>query len=379
MKAIKVRIYPNNHQIGLLNNNFGSVRYIWNKALALKKNRYDNFGDDLGTFEISKMITFWKKTEELSWLKKADSQSLQQELRHLDSAYKKFFKGSGFPKFKKKSNKQSYSVVSNVSVVDNKIKLPKLGLLKCRGLRKFDKVIKTATISRNKANQYFVSFVIEEVIKIEKPKVIKKVIGIDVVIKDFAVMSDNTKIVNPNIIKKVEGKIKYYQRSLAKSKKGSSSFKRRRLKLARVWNNINNKKKDFLHKLSTDLVKNHDLICIEDLKVSNMLKNKRLAKLIGEVSWQEFRSMLEYKSEWYGTHLEVVDPKYTSQDCSTINCEFRNKELKLEDRSWVCPKCDTLHDRDINASINIKLKGIGSILKSGGDTSISLVSETRNS
>jgi putative transposase len=377
MRAIKVRVYPTKSQVIELNQHFGCVRYIYNKALALKIGRYKEFKENLSIFEISKMITFWKKTDELSFLKEANAQSLQQCLRHLDRAYKSFFKGGGFPKFKKRSSNQSYSVVGPVSVIDNKIKFPKLGLLDCRGLRKFEGDIKTATISKNCSNQYFVSFCIDDIVKGPVPKIIKKAIGIDLGLKDFLITNEGLKVSNPRFFKEVENKIKYYQRRMAKSVKGSNSFKKWKLKAARLWQKINNLKSNFLHQLSYKLVKNHDLICVEDLKVSNMIKNRKLAKAISSVSWGEFIRQLKYKSEWYGTILEIVDPKYTSQNCSTINCNYRNKELTLKNRSWKCPVCNTIHDRDINASKNILIKGMDSILKSSGDISISLVNETR--
>lgn len=379
MKAVKTRVYPNSKQINLLTKQFGCVRYIYNKALAIKIDRYKEFKENIHIFEIQKMITFWKKTDELSFLKDANAQSLQYALRHLDIAYKNFFSGiTGFPRFKRKTSKQMYSVPQAVYIVDNKIKFPKLGLLKCKGLRKFNGIIKTATISVNGANQYFVSFNIDDVIKEEKPKIIKKAIGIDLGIKDFATTSEGIKYSNPKFVNELENKIKYYQRRMSKCIKGSSNFKKWKLKIARLWNKINNRKKDFLHKLSTNLVKNHDLISIEDLKVSNMIKNNKLAKAISMVSWYEFRRMLEYKSEWYGTHLEIVNPKYTSQDCSTKGCSFRYSDLKLSGRIWLCPSCKVKHDRDINASKNILIKGMGNILKSSRDINISLVSGTRN-
>lgn len=377
MRAIKTRIYPNNKQKELLNSNFGCVRYIYNRCLNIKINRHKEFKENINIYELSKMVTFWKTTDELGFLKDANAQSLQQCLRHLDSSYKMFFKGSGFPKFKKKSNNQSYSVVGYVSIVDNKIKFPKIGLINCRGLRKFRGKIKTATVSKNCADQYFISFVIDDVINEHKPKVIKEAVGIDLGIKDFATTNTGTKYPNHKFIKEAENKIKYYQRRMSKCVKGSSNFKKLKYKIAVLWNKINNKKNDFLHKLSTDMAKNHDLISIEDLNVKGMLKDKRYSKSISEMSWYEFIRQLKYKCDWYGTHLEMVDPKYTSQDCSTVSCNFRNKKLKLSDRSWKCPTCNTVHDRDINASKNILIKGMDSILKSGRDISIGLIGETR--
>ena len=376
MRAIKVRIYPNNQQELMINKSLGCVRFVYNRALALKKSRYDAHKDNLSTIEISKMITFWKTTEELSFLKEANAQSLQQALRHLDSAYKKFFKEKkGFPTFKKKTDSQSYSVVGNVKVVDSKIQFPKLGLLKAKGLRKFQGQIKTATLSKNKVGQYFISFCIDDVVRSPKTKEIKSSIGIDVGIKSLATVSNGLTFVAPNTLRVLENKLKYYQRRQAKCVKGSSSFRKWKRKIAVLWNRITNIKNDYLHKLSIQLVKNHDLIVVENLKVKNMVKNHKLARAISNMSWGEFFRQLEYKSEWYGKHFVKVDPKGTSQKCSC--CGFVNKSLTLSDRQWECPECHSVLDRDLNAAINIKQKGMGSVLKSCGDILIREVDEAR--
>lgn len=376
VRAIKVRIYPNKQQELMINKSLGCVRFVYNRALALKKSRYETHKDNLSTIEISKMITFWKKTEELSFLKEANAQSLQQALRHLDAAYKKFFKDKkGFPTFKKKSGKQSYSVVGCVKIKDNKIKFPKVGLLKCRGIRKLEGVIKTVTLSKNSCGQYFISFCMNDVIKTPKTKEIKNLIGIDVGIKSMAVCSNGNSFIAPNTLKELENKLKFYQRRLDKCVKGSNSFKKWKLKIARLWNKITNIKNDYLHKLSTQLVKNHDLIVVEDLRISNMLKNHKLARAISNMSWGEFFRQLEYKSDWYGKHFVKVNPKQTSQKCSC--CGFVNKKLTLGDRNWKCPSCFKELDRDLNAAINIKQKGMDSVLKSCGDIFIREVCEAR--
>jgi len=366
MRALKIRVYPTQEQTKQLNISFGCARFVYNQALALKINRWEEYKENLSIIEISKMLTFWKKTDERAFLKDANAQGLQQSLRHLDSAYRKFFKEKkGFPKFKKKSDKQSYSVVGSVSVSYSKIKFPKIGLLNCRGLRRFCGEIKTATISKNPAGQYFVSFCIDDLKKTEKIKEIKDSIGIDVGIKTMATLSNSKKYHPPNQLKEIEGKLKFYQRKQAKCRKGSKHFKKWKLKIARIWNKITNIKNDFLHKLSKDLVKNHDLISVEKLQIKNMVKNHKLARSILNMNWGEFFRQLEYKCEWYGKYFVKIDPKRTSQECS--DCGHVNKELKLFIREWICPKCETHHDRDINASINIKNRGVDSVLKSCGD------------
>jgi putative transposase len=376
MRAIKVRIYPKREQIKHIEQSFGCARLVYNKALAFKKDRYDQHGDSIGFLELSKILTFWKRTEELSFLKNSNAQGLQQSLRHLESAYKKFFKeGKGFPKFKKKHDSQSYSVVGGVSVVDNKIKFPKVGLLNCKGLREFSAEIKTATISRNKVGQYFLAWCVNDVEKKEKPKEIRNPVGIDVGIKSMATASTGEKFESKNHLAEIENKLKYYQRRQAKCKKGSRAFKKWKYKVARLWKQITDIKKDFLHKLSLQLVKSHDLIAVENLKIANMLKNHKLAKSIQNMSWYEFFRMLEYKCEWYGVHFVKVPPHNTSKRCST--CGALNKELTLEIRHWTCSECEDGHDRDINAGKNIEKEGVDSVLKFGGVTVAGLGNETR--
>jgi len=376
MRALKIRVYPTKEQIKQLNISFGCTRFVYNQALALKINRWKEHKENLSVIEISKMLTFWKKTNERGFLKQANAQGLQQSLRHLDSAYKKFFKEKkGFPNFKKKSDKQSYSVVGNVSVSYSKIKFPKIGFLNCRGLRKFCGTIKTATISKNPAGQYFVSFCVDDLKKAEKAKEIKASIGIDVGIKTMATLSNGEKHHSPNHLKEIEGKLKFYQRKQAKCTKGSKQFKKWKFKVARIWNKITNIKNDFLHKLSKDLVKNHDLISVEKLQIKNMVKNHKLARSILNMNWGDFFRQLEYKCEWYGKYFVKINPKRTSQECS--DCGHINKELNLSVREWTCLKCKNHHDRDINASINIENRGVDSVLKSCGDILARGIYETR--
>lgn len=376
MRAIKVRIYPNKPQLEMIHKSFGCARFVYNQALALKIDRYEKFKEYIPIVEISKMITFWKKTEEREWLKEANAQSLQQALRHLDSAYAKFFKEKkGFPKFKKKSGIQSYSVVGNVSIADGKIRFPKLGVVTARGLRDFEGQIKTATLSKNPANQYFISFSIDDIPVRKKTSTINYSVGIDVGIKTMAYCSNGEQYFPPNYLKEIEGKLKFYQTKQAKCQKGSNSFKKWKLKVARAWNKIKNIKKDFLHKLSLKLVKNHDVISVENLQIRNMVKNPKLARSILNMNWGEFFRLLEYKCEWWGKHFVKIPPQRTTQECS--KCHFINKELTLSDREWECPKCKTKHHRDFNASININEKGLDKLLKSCGDIFNGKICETR--
>ena len=376
MRAIKVRVYPSKQQELMINKSFGCVRFVYNRALALKKSRYESHGDNLIITEISKMVTFWKTTKELSFLKEANAQSLQQTLRHLDIAYKNFFKNKkGFPAFKKKSDNQSYSVVGNVKLAGSKIQFPKLGALKIKGLRKFEGKIKTATLSKNRAGQFFVSFCVNDVKKTLKVNNVKSAVGIDVGIKSLVTVSNGASFVAPNALKAFEDKLRFYQRQQAKCTKSSRSFKKWKHKIAVVWCKITNIKKDYIHKLSIQLVKSHDLIVVENLKIKNMVKNHKLARSISNMSWGELFRQLEYKSEWHGKHFVKIDPKGTSQECS--RCGFINKSLALKDRCWECSWCRTVLDRDLNAAINIRKKGMDSVLKSCGDILVREVDEAR--
>jgi putative transposase len=363
-RAIKVRLYPTKEQQVLLGKCFGCDRWMYNKGLAFKINRYKQFKQSVSWLELSWMLTFWKKTEELSWLKEVPRCLFEQSLKKLDKAYQGFFKlGRGFPKFKSKNDKQSFTLSAPSNIVGNTIKLPKMKPIKIKGLRKFNGKIKNITITKNKVNQYFASWSVEDVI--EKVKLTKdKVVGIDVNIENFSTDSNGLRTENPKFKNKVFDKIKFYQKRSSKCVKGSNNRKYWNLKVAKEYQKISNKKQDFLHKLSSYYVKNHDVIVVEDLKISNMLKNHRLAESISNVSWGEFFRQLEYKSLWDGVEFIKVNPKNTSKTCSY--CGKINTALTLNNRVWKC-ECGKEHVRDFNASLNIK--GRGTILKVSGGIS----------
>jgi len=354
IKSYKYRIYPNDCQKHLLLNNFGACRFIFNRALALKKQRYEQYKDNLGVYEIAKMITFWKKTDELKWLKLANLSSLQQELLHLDSAYKKFFKGQGFPKFKKKSNYQTLTVPNCIRVDGDKIKFPTLGLLKANGLREMEGKLKSGTITKTATNKYFISLNVDDGKKLPKLKKGKKVIGIDLGLTNFITLSDGTKIDNPKLSKNYRHRLTHLQRKLSKCQIGSKNRDKARQRLAILHEKIANKRADFLHKLSTKLVRENqaNIFKVEKLNVEGMKQNHCLAGAVSDASWSEFIRMLKYKALWNGKQVIQVDTFFPSSKlCS--KCGVKNTKLTLNDRTWTC-KCGQEHDRDINAAINLK-------------------------
>jgi putative transposase len=361
-RSIKVRIYPNKKQEDLLTKCFDCDRFVYNRSLKLKKERYETYKQNMSWVELSWNVTFLKRTEEYKWLNDVPRCLLNQAIIKLDKAYLGFFKlGRGYPKFKKKSDVQSFTVSNKTKIIGNKIKLPKLEVMHIKGLRKFEGNIKNETVTKNKSGQFFASWSVEDIKDVETTKG-QNVVGIDVNLENFLTDSNGNRIENPRFKQKVVKKIKHYQRKISKSTKGSNNRNKQRVKLAKEFQKITNKKQDFLHKLSLNYVKNHDVIKVEDLKITNMLKNHKLAESIGNVSWGEFFRQIEYKCLWYGKVFMKVDAKNTSKTCSV--CGIINKELKLKDRKWKCI-CGVEHIRDENASKNIKGKGI--VLKISGD------------
>ena len=305
---------------------------------------------NLSRYDLQKQVVDLKK--ELPWLKETNSQSLQAALLDLDTAYSNFFKGrADFPKFKKKSNRGSFNVPQNVKVEDGKLIIPKFKEgIKIKLHRDLVGTIKQATVSFTPTGKYFVSILCEtkEEIPTKVPITENTTIGIDLGIKDFAITSDGEVFENPKYLRKAQSKLKYVQRKHSKHK-----GKRTKKKLAKLHEDVVNKRKDFLHKVSSKLISENQTIALETLAVKNMVKNHNLAQAISDAGWSTFVSMLEYKADWYGKNILKIgrfDP--SSKTCS--NCGTINKELTLKDREWTCSSCSTVLDRDINAAINIK-------------------------
>lgn len=364
-KAYKYRIYPNKEQQELIQKTFGCARFVYNYFLDKRKTEYEQNKKSLSYNDTSKMLTQLKK--EFIWLKEPDKDSLQKSLKDLDMAYQKFFKEhTGYPKFKSKKDRyKSYrtsctktTVGGNIMFVNKHIKLPKLGLVKVRDKQIPKGRILNATISQEPNGHYYCSICCTDVEFTQYPKTNNNV-GIDLGIVDFAIFSDENKIENPHFYEDSEKKLAKLQRELSRKTIGGSNWNKARIKVANLQKHISNQRKDFLQKLTTEIVKTYDVICIEDLDVKamketdNSIRNKR----VGDVSWSEFRRMLTYKSQWYGKTLSIVDRYFpSSQIC---HCCGHKDGKKLEDiREWVCPKCGVIHDRDVNAAKNILNEGL---------------------
>jgi len=362
-KSFKFRIYPNKEQEILLAKHFGACRFVFNHYLNKRKETYLEDEKSLNYYDNANDLTQLKKNDNYIWLKEINSQSLQSSLRNLDTAYGKFFrKQTKFPRFKSKYDRQSFKIPQFVKLENNELIIPKFKSgIKINLHREINGEILFATISKSTTGKYYVSITCEVNHK-SYDKTGSK-IGIDTGIKDLAILSDGTTYENIKSLKTKLKKLKFNQRQLSKKIKGSSSRNKQRKNLAKIHEKITNVRKDYLHKVSTEIVKNHDIISVEDLAVKNIMKNHKLAQAMSDVGLGTFYSMLEYKSGWNDKQFVKIDRFFpSSKMCS--NCGWINQDLTLKDREWTCPSCDEKHDRDINASKNILKQGLKIVAES---------------
>ena len=361
-KAYKFRLYPNEEQKQLFAKTFGCSRAIWNMMLADKIKHYE---------ETKEMLynTPAQYKKEFPWLREVDSLALCNVRLNLQAAYNNFFRsGFGFPKFKKKSHHQSYKTNNQkgtIALENGLVKLPKVGWVRIKAHRQIKGVIKSATISMTPTGKYYISILCDaEIAPLSKTN---SSVGVDLGLSDFAILSTGEKIGNRRFLNQLSKKLTKEQKRLSRrallaKKEGrklsdSKNYQKQRMKVAKIHEKIANMRRDFLNKLSTTLIKNHDVICIEDLSSKNLMKNHKLARAISDVSWYEFVRMLEYKANWYGKQVSKISRWYpSSQICS--DCGFSSGKKELSIREWTCTNCGSHHDRDINASINILNEGL---------------------
>lgn len=358
-KGIKFRIYPNMEQKNLINQTLGCCRLVYNRGLAMREDAFKN-GNKIGYSQTSAMLTGLKRSEDFAFLKAADSIALQQTLRDLDRGFVNFFqKRASHPTFKSKHNHhQSYRTINqgdNIRIAGRYIKLPKLGFVKVRQSMDVGR-IHNVTIERTPTEKYFAVLNVE--FEPQPMSNMGGIVGIDVGIKEFYSDSNGNVVSNPKYLEKSMHKLVREQRKLSRKEKGSNNRDKQRVKVALVHEKITNQRNDFLQKQSTMLICENQTICIEELRVRNMMRNHKLAQHIGSASWSKFFTMLEYKATWYGNDIIKVPTMYpSSQTCSC--CGYKNPLVKnLAVRKWECPVCHMKHDRDRNASVNILNKGL---------------------
>ena len=378
-RAIKVKLYPNKQQEQEINKLLGCYRFVYNHMLALKQKEYTDNKNNLSLCDLSKYFyNTLRKDKDHGWLKEQNSQVMAQSIRQMLTAYDKFFKlHTGFPKFKSKKDKQSALFPINAISKRNTFEQRKITLTKSfkdikfrcsdlyfKRLQTYKDKTRSATISKTKSGNYFLSILIDipqdEIVKFRQTG---ESVGIDLGVKDFVITSDGEVFENKHFLKKEENKIKKLQRQLSRKVKGSNNRDKTRIKLAKAYERLVNQRENYIHSVVNELLRYYDTIYIEDLNVSGMLKNHKLAKAIQEIGFFKFKAILQDKALVNNKQVVLIDRFYpSSKTCH--KCGYKNKDLKLSDRFWICPKCNTKHNRDLNAAMNILTEG-ERILKSG--------------
>ena len=372
LRAVKIRLYPNKTQEQTLNKVLGCYRFVYNQMLALKQNAYKTDKTNLKVTDLSKWFHgTLLKDEQYAWLKEQNTKVMKQAIRQMDGAYQKFFKQhNGFPKFKTKKDKQSamfpYEAISKHNTFETRhislttplknIKFRCSDLYLSR-LQKYNKNIRSATLSKTKSGNFFLSILIEiEDAELKRFEHTNKQVGIDLGVKDFVITSDGEVFENKHFFKKEEKQIKKLQRQLSKKVKGSNNRKKAQIRIAKLFERITNKKSAYIHYVANELLSYFDTIFMEDLNVQGMLRNHHLAKAIQEVGFYKFKEILVSKALVNDKQVVFIDRFYPSSKTCSV-CGYKKRDLRLSDREWVCPKCGTNHDRDINAAVNILIEG----------------------
>lgn len=371
-KTYKFRMYPNAEQKDLLSKYFGCSRFVYNYFLNERMEQYKATQKSDNYYDQAKKLTQLKKQEDFAWLREINSQTLRHNLRHLESAYLNFFRGNAkFPRFKSRKDKNSFVVPQFCSVVDNSISLPKFkSNIKIKKHQDISGNVRLMTISKDCDGKYYVAILTKQ--SYEPIQKSNKSVGIDLGLKDFVIASDGKIYKNHRYTKKYERQLSKAQKHLSRKQKDSRSFENQRRKVVKIHKKISNSRNDMLHKVSTELVRNYDIICCENLNVKGMIKNHKLAKHIADVSWGIFVNYLKYKCEREDKTLVKINRFFpSSQTCS--ECGYINQSTKdLNVREWTCPKCGKHHNRDLNAAINILREGLttlsaGTVDYTGGD------------
>jgi putative transposase len=359
-RAYRYRFYPTPEQASVLARTFGSARFVYNWALRLRTDAYYQRQERLGYHELSAALTTLKQQPETVWLNEVSSVPLQQALRHLDKAFRNFFEGRAqYPSFHKKRGRQAATYASSAFQWDAQARaltLAKMDApLNIHWSRSFIGTPTTVTISQDTAGRSFVSLLVEE--EITALPVVNAMVGVDVGLKDVAVLSTGERVANPQYLRRSERRLAHAQRNLSRKQKGSKNREKARLKVAREHARIADQRRDGLHKLTTRLIRENQTVCVESLAVKNMVRNRSLAKAISDAGWGELGRQLEYKAEWYGRTLVKIDRWYPSSKRCHV-CGYMLDSLPLDVRQWTCPECGVRHDRDINAAKNILAVGL---------------------